>query len=245
VAGTFSGTTDFDPDAVDEYSKTSNGDYDSFFTWFDSSNDFQGTYAWGGPGYDEANWIATDALGDMYVTGDFSDADVNLDPTGGTDLHSSAGLDDVFLTKFDSSLAFQWARTWGGTDDDFSISVAADALGNAFVAGGFQSLDADFDPGAGTDLHSSNGDNDAFWSMIDASGNFVMARTFGGLNSDMIGDINVSGSGAIYVAGWFASTDVEFAPTGAPCFSDSAIYSVPVDGDNDGFVIKYLSDGCL
>ena len=59
----------------------------------------------------------SDSLGNVYVTGLF-DGTADLDPGPGIDNHTSNGNWDIYLSKFDASGNFLWARTWGGNDDD-------------------------------------------------------------------------------------------------------------------------------
>jgi phage-related tail fiber protein len=186
--------------------------------------------------------VDVDDLGNVYVTGSFKGADVDFDPGDGTDLRSSAGQSDAFLSKFDSSVSYQWVRAWGGTSVDYSYNVCTDWLGNVFTAGTFYSSDMDFDPGPGSDSHSSSGWDDAYLSMFDSSGNYVMARIWGGTDYDEAYGLDVSDTGAIFVTGFFYSSSMEFAPVGAPCFEDSDIhYSL---GNEDAFLVKYMPDGC-
>jgi hypothetical protein len=178
----------------------------------------------------------------VYITGWFRGADVDFDPGAGTDLRSSNGDSDNFLSKFDASVAYQWVRTWGSPTSDGAFQVDVDGLGNAFVTGEFEGSDVDFDPGPGSDLHSSNGTQDAYLNILDSSGNFVMARTWGGNDDDEANGLFVTGPGAIYVVGFFDSGSVEFAPVGAPCFEDSDIHIT--NGNGDAFLVKYMPDGC-
>ena len=67
------------------------------------------------------------------------------------------------------------------------------------------------DPGAGVSNLTSAGDNDVFVSKLDASGNFLWARSMGGTGSDYGYDIAVDASGIVYTTGWFSST-VDFDP---------------------------------
>jgi hypothetical protein len=101
----------------------------------------------------------------VYVTGYFIGTDVDFDPAGGIDNHTSNGGNDAFLSEFDSMGYYQWARTWGGTLNDYSIGGAADGSGNAYVTGYFYDI-VDFDPGTGIDNHTSNGNIDAFLSKF-------------------------------------------------------------------------------
>jgi hypothetical protein len=88
-----------------------------------------------------------------------------------TDPHSSNGDNDIFVTRFDSSGAFAWARTWGGSDDDFGSGSAVDSSGNECVTGYFQGNSVDFNPDpVATDPHSSNGGYDIFISRFKPDG---------------------------------------------------------------------------
>ena len=70
--------------------------------------------------------VATDASGNIYVTG----------YTGsGLDGNTSFGLWDVFLTKFDSSGNWQWTKQDGTGQDDEGRAVATDSSGNVYITG--------------------------------------------------------------------------------------------------------------
>jgi hypothetical protein len=166
VTGYFDGTVDFDPGSgVDPHS--SNGAEDIFLSKFDSSGNFIWARTWGvGNGYG----VVVDGSGNAYVTGWFYDT-VDFDPGSEIDNHTSNGINDIFLSKCDSSGNYKWARTWGGSDGEEGKSVAVDGSGNPYVTGYFQ-LTVDFDPGSGVDNHTSNGDWDIFLSKYDSNGNW-------------------------------------------------------------------------
>ena len=90
---------------------------------------------------------------------------VDFDPGIGVDWHTSNWIRDIFLSKFDSTGTFLWAKTWGGTIEDEGWDVAVDGLNNVYVTGFFGST-VDFDPGSGEDNHTSNGYNDVFLSKF-------------------------------------------------------------------------------
>ena len=223
--------------------KSSNGSDDAFLCWFENWDNLVGVETWGGADWDVGYAVAVDDTGNVYVTGSFRGADVDFDPGDGTDLRSSTdGSIDAFLSRFDSSVSYQWVRVWGGSGTDYSYNVGTDGLGNVFAVGTFYSGDMDFDPGPGSDLHGSNGWDDAYLSMFDSSGNYVMARTWGGTDYDEAYGLSVSEAGAIFVTGFWYSSSLEFAPVGAPCFEASDIHIA--NGGDDAFLVKYMPDGC-
>jgi len=126
---------------------------------------------WGGTGWDFGSGIDVDGTGIAYVTGLFLDTvDFNPDAVA-DDLHSSNGGSDIFLSKFDSSGTFLWARTWGGSDYDTGNAAVMDESGYSYVAGYFRGTSVDFNPDpAADDLHSSIGDRDAFLSKFNPDG---------------------------------------------------------------------------
>ena len=228
VTGNFWSTVDFDPDGGDPH--TSNGDYDVFLSKFDSSGNFKWARTWGGTDWDKGFGVATDGSGNVYVTGYFKGT-VDFDPGGG-DPHTSNGVDDVFLSKFDSSGNFEWARTWGGSSWDEGWGVAADGSGNVYVSGNFMGT-VDFDPGGG-DPHTSNGSYDVFLSKFDLLGNFKQARAWGGPAWDIGWGVALDGSGNVYVTGYFEGT-VDFDPGGGDIHTSN--------GSTDVFLSKFDSSG--
>jgi hypothetical protein len=234
VTGVFYGSVDFDP-GPGEDNHTSNGGCDVFLSKLDSSGNFLWARTWGGSsGQNYGNGVAVDVSGNAYVTGYFYGT-VDFDPGPGVDNHTSNGWGDVFLSKFDSSGNFQWAKTWGGIDyDDFGY-VAVDGSGNAYVTGYFWGT-VDFDPAAaGVDNHTSNGAWDIFLSKFDSSGNFLWAKTWGGIDYDYGYGVAVDGSGNVYVTGSFQST-VDFDP-------DPGVDNHTSNGGSDVFLSKFDSSG--
>jgi hypothetical protein len=161
---------------------------------------------------------------------------VDFDPTAEVDNHNSNGQLDTFLSKFDSGGNFQWACTWGGTGSDYGNSVAVDGSGIAYISGHYQDI-VDFDPGAGVDSHAANGGEDVSLSRIDSAGNFLWARTWGGMAHDLGYSVAVDGSGNAYVAGGFEGT-VDFDP-GANANNHTS------NGSIDHFLSKFDSGGNL
>src|ERR1044071_9941484 len=88
---------------------------------------------YGGTGNDQGSRVATDAVGNVYVVGNTASAAGIA--YGGFQNTYGGGAYDAFLVKFDSSGNRLWATYYGGTGDDYGVSIAADALGNVFLAG--------------------------------------------------------------------------------------------------------------
>jgi len=100
------------------------------------------------------------------------------------------------------------ASIFGGTGTDLPTSIETDSAGNMYVTGKFSGT-IDLDPGTGTENRTSNGGYDAFVVKLDASGDFVWGRTFGGTSGgidDTAEDVAVDSSGNVFVTGTFNGT---------------------------------------
>ncbi|MEC8968618.1 MAG: SBBP repeat-containing protein, partial [Bacteroidota bacterium] len=150
-----------------------------------------------------------DASGNVYTTGYFSGI-VDFDPGAGTNNLTSQGNYDVFIQKLDPSGNFLWAKSFGGTSNDYGFSITLDASGNVYTTGYFSGI-VDFDAGAGTNNLTSQGSNDVFIQKLDPSGNFLWAKTFGGNSDDAGVSITVDASGNVYTTGYFLGT-ADFDP---------------------------------
>ena len=152
--------------------------------------------------------VALDPSGNIFISGFFSntlelgDAFISM---------SSNGSNDVLVCKYSNSGDFLWAKNIGGTSDDRGMSLATDASGNVYTSGTFRGT-VDFDPGSGVANLVTGSGSSVFVSKLDASGNYVWAKTWGGTGDDNGNGISVDASGNIYTTGSFKNT-VDFATT--------------------------------
>ncbi len=232
VTGHFSGTVDFDPGAGTT-NLTSAGAYDIFICKLDAAGNFVWAKRIGNNNGDYSWSIVLDAMNNVYITGQFFGT-VDFNPNAGTSNMTSAGGYDFFILKLDATGNFVWAKTLGGLNPDVAYAVSVDASGNVFTTGGFNGT-VDFDPGASVFALSSAGSEDVFVLKLDALGNFVWAKTFGGINFDSANSISVDGSGNIYTIGTFAGT-ADFDP-------NAAITNITSSGFYDVFISKLDNTG--
>lgn len=194
---------------------------------------FQWAKNFGGASYEEGNGIVTDANGNVFTTGIFQGT-VDLDPGAGNFTVASSGGSDIFISKLDATGNFMWAKTMGGLSADLAYAIDLDATGNIFVTGYFQGT-SDFDPGSSTYTLTSAGGVDFFVVKIDASGNFLWARSCGTSGSDMAAALKVTGTGDVYVTGTFQNT-VDFDP-------GVSTYPLTSAGYDDIFLLKLDASG--
>jgi hypothetical protein len=167
------------------------------------------------------------------VAGKF-DVAADFDPsTTGTATLSPTNPTDEFLAKYDSNGNFLWARRIGGTGDNEIVgNVAVGSDGSVYFAGifagtggitGVESTSSatrvEHPVPGGSNLVSSNPTKvkrlwywDGLVARFDANGALTWVKHFGGAGAfTRINDVAVSGSGAVYVTGYFSNT-VDFDP---------------------------------
>src|SRR5262249_53962909 len=147
---------------------------------------------------------------------------------------TSAGSNEIFVSKLDSAGNFVWARRLGGTGNDQASRIAVDGSGNVYSTGFFSGT-ADFDPGAGTHNLVSAGDTDIYVSKLDSAGNFVWPPRLGSTSTDIARGIAVDGSGNAYTTGYFNAT-VDFVP-------GAGTHNLASAGNTDIYVSKLDSAG--
>jgi len=234
VTGLFQGSVDFDPGpGTDVHSSTGGFMMDPFLLKLDSSGNFVWARTWGGLSADLAYGVETDDAGNVYVTGVFQ-LSADFDPGPGQYVISSNGAIDVYVTTFDSSGSFRWARGWGGPSVEFGKSVAVTGTGAVYVGGYFMGS-VDFDPGPGYDTHTSEGSNDAFVSRFGPLGSYQGVRTWGGAYTDDCDAIAVDSSDNLYVVGAYQRV-VDFDP------GPGITYRL-ANGAGDAYLSKFDPDG--
>lgn len=195
VSGSFQGKVDFDPGPGVEM-RTSNGQYDASLSKLTPQGDLIWVRTWGGLAYDECYDVAVNSLGSVYATGYYRSM-VDFDPGSGAEIHTAIGLEDVYLSKFNSAGDFKWARVWGSGTLEIGFEVLTNESDEAYVAGTFTTT-VDFDP----DEHEEWRTPDyisIFLSKFKGSGEFQLVQTWSanyayGLEWDPWGNLVLAGS---------------------------------------------------
>jgi len=203
ICGYFGGIVDFDPGAG-TVNMTALGSEDAFVLKLNSSFNYVWAKRTGGNDIDRANGMDLDGLGNIIITGQYIST-VDFDPNAGTSNMTSVNSNDVYVQKLDVSGNFVWARSLGGTMDEYGYDVKIDQSNEILIAGQFAGT-VDFDPGAGTNLLTSAGSSDVFVTKLTTAGNFIFARKLGGTGTDYVNNISTIASNQIFVGGYFEGT---------------------------------------
>jgi hypothetical protein len=186
----------------------------------------------GGTGNDQANGIAVDASGDVYVTGFTSSTNF---PTAHALQASNAGSYDAFVAQLiPSGSALVYSTYLGGSLVDKGDAITFDASGNAYVTGYTLSTDFPTAHPYQTSLGGTGATNNFVaelnWSASTSTLSLVYSTYFGGNGVDRAFGIAVDSSGGVYVTG---ETYSENFPV---------LNAYQVDDHNDdgtGFVSKF------
>jgi uncharacterized repeat protein (TIGR01451 family) len=128
-----------------------------------------------------------------------------------------------YIVKYDASGTVLWEKYYGGALKDFPYSIAKTSSGGYVVAGFTESSDGDV---AG----SHGGKSDAWVIRLDANGDLLWKRCFGGSLADTAFSIAETQDKGFIVAGSSKSSDGDLAGN---------------HGGNDGWIFKIDSSGNL
>ena len=213
TTGSFLGTKDFDP-GPSVFNLISTGNSDIFVCKLDVNGNFIWAKQIGGSGNDNGNSIVTDTLGDIYLCGEFTSV-ADFDPGPNSDTLYSAGGQDIFFLKLDSSGNKIWAQNIGGPYNDLAKSIKIDPLGNIVSVGSFRDT-VDFDFGVGVYELTTwfyggcqqliFGENSAFVCKMSPNGNLLWAKNpsvFCGSSPSIANSIAIDSLGNIHAIGNF------------------------------------------
>ena len=225
TTGYFEGIIDMDPSPGVISNVYSRGDRDAFLSKLDDGGNFAWGAGVGGGGRDVGYDVETDASGNVYLAGIFSDT-VDFDLDLPIQNLTSYGNYDAFVLKVGGDAAFKWVKQFGGTSDDYAFDLAIDAAEDLYVSGIFSGT-CDFDPGAGTMDFTSSG-FDGYVAKLNNSGSLEWAKQVTGNDNEWLNKIVLGGVNSVYAAGHF-KVDVDLDP-------DASIALFSSNGEEDIFV---------
>jgi hypothetical protein len=207
---------------------TNAGYEDIFLVKYDTGGNVVWAKSAGGTDDDNANSLALDPSGNIYMIGDFYSSTLNF---GSTTLTNTGG-DNLFIAKYDNSGNVQWAKSAQGNADGKSVIVGTS--GNIYMAGDFGSPTLSFGTITLKNADTLGNTNDIFLTKFDAGGNTYWAKSIGGKDDEGANSIALDASGSVYVAGWFYSPMLSFPP-------DSLINTDNTGNTDDIFIAKLSS----
>ncbi|MCR9206818.1 MAG: Ig-like domain-containing protein [bacterium] len=221
---------DFGPETF-QLSTSSDTNPDIYLLKLTSMGDFVWANSWGSTEFDVGRALAVDKNDNIVVAGAFGGTNVggttastDFDPGPDTDIQTSVGVYDMFVSKFDSDGAFQWARTAGSTVNESAGTIATDSLGNVVAGVSFYRA-IDFDPSANVFEIDPVGSASGFWGLS-PDGDFRFASHLAPEASSAyngLGALNIDQNDYLLAAGYF-SGGTDFDPGGGT-------FAIPASSD--------------
>ncbi|HWE38909.1 MAG TPA: SBBP repeat-containing protein [Isosphaeraceae bacterium] len=192
VVGGFSGSL-----AVGGTTLRSVGGTDAFAARLNASGGVLWATSAGGSATDQANAVAVDGTGDVFVTGRFTGQATVANRTLSA---PSASYYNGFLAEYSAAGAPVYATGFGGSSYSQGLAVAVDASGNAYVGG------SDYYAATigGTTL-PYGGSYDGFVAKFAPGGGVAWAKGLGGPGIEMVRGVAVDGSGNVYITGEYGN----------------------------------------
>lgn len=187
----------------------------------------------------EANGLARDASGNIYICGTFSGT-LGFAASPNPITLTANGSEDVFIAKLDSTGAVLWAHRTGGASfparPNYSGGITIDDTGNPVLAGSFVGTTT-FDNSSTTlSVNGSSANADILVAKYNAgTGALMWAQKGGGLGSDFANGIASSSAGIFVVGNIRADDNTQVASFGTQ--------TTTMKGYRDVALIKYNTSG--
>lgn len=204
TCGNFRANVDFNPgdESYFIYSATTDNnhayihklDADGNFIWVKSNGTLSDNNSYG-------KKMVLDSQNSLYMVGNFSGTG-DFDPSDDIYTITSAGNYDGFVQKFNESGDFVWVKSIGSSSHDNCYTIGIDGDDNLYLGGSFRET-IDFNPGVGIYNVSSMAYSDIYVLKLDTLGAFIWAKTFEGMSSEFLRDLDVQDNGTTVLTGTF------------------------------------------
>ncbi|MEO6166918.1 MAG: T9SS type A sorting domain-containing protein [Chitinophagales bacterium] len=190
------------------------GDHDYWIVRLDAGGNIVWQKSLGGSEEDEAYTVQQTADGGFIVAGnaESSDGDVTV----------NHGEEDYWIVKLDADGNLMWQKSLGGSEEDEAYSVQQTVDGGYIIAGESESTDGD--------VAGNHGEGDYWIVKLDANGNLLWQKSYGGSSVDYPRMIKRTTDDGFIIAGWTSSVDGDVTDN---------------NGDTDFWVIKLDAAGNL
>ncbi|WP_435356148.1 hypothetical protein [Emticicia sp. SJ17W-69] len=146
-------------------------------------------------------------------------------PSGVKTVSYNGGLNDFWVIKVDASWSMVWQKGFGGTSNELLSTITSTSDGGALIGGLSNSA------ASGNKTSGNSGDYDYWVMKIDASGNKLWDKTFGGSQTDYLKSIVVTSDGGAILGG-FSNSSISGSKT-ASDYSGGDYWVVKIDGNGN------------
>jgi hypothetical protein len=186
----------------------------------------------GGTGYEYVEEVATDAAGNVIITGK-TKSKTEITTTGAYQAKYGGGNCDAFVAKFDSAGTLLWSTYFGGTLMDYAYAISVDLNNNIYIGGRTSSTKSIATPNVHQTVFGGSVD-DGFIAKFSPEGALLWSTYYGGNSGDWVLTLTNDPAGNLYAAGYTGST-VGIATPDA--------YQTSYAGYMDFYLVKFDPDG--
>jgi len=168
--------------------------WDLWILKLDKCGNIQWERSFGGTDYETAKDVIQTSDGGYMIAGETSSTDGDV-------ISGYGSTRDIWVLKLDANGNLQWQKRYGGNGLDIGNNIYPLSDGNFLIAASSSSNDGDI-----TGNHGTGGYTDGVLMKIDASGNMLWSKCYGGSKNDELLNIQVINN-KIFVCGYANSTD--------------------------------------
>jgi hypothetical protein len=189
-----------------------------------------GQWVWavsaGGTLGEDGKDIKLDALGNIYITGEFNSPQLVIGSTTLVNLTTTQSS-DAFVAKLDATGNWLWGVRAGGTGSEVGNGLAVEASGNVYFVGSMQSPTVTF----GSITLAQTSPEAAFVAKLAPNGTYLWARTGGSSTSYYDGQgIALDAASNVYITGTFAYGSITLGTTTLANAGSSDFYVAQLNG---------------
>lgn len=176
--------------------------------------------------------VATDDSGNIYITSAFKKSSITIGSFTLTNTSSAGTSTDIFIAKYTPSGTLVWAKSAGGSANEYAFGITTAPGGNVYITGAFRSPSITF----GTSVISNSYTNPrAYIAAFSSAGVPLWAQAAGGSRGAYSVGVKHDNDGNIYMAGSYADTSISF---GAVTLTRGYPIAVPALA---AFLVQYSS----
>ncbi len=159
--------------------------------------------------------LVTDAAGNIYITSSFQKPSITMGGTTLTNADPSGATQDIFVAKYSPAGTLIWAKSIGGSSDDFAYGIAVGAGGNVYVTGPFWSPSVPVGSATianpyGSGGYGGGGTPLAYIAEFSPAGVPLWAQAAGGSSGAYGMGLVSDPAGNIYMTGGFGDESISF-----------------------------------
>jgi hypothetical protein len=209
-------------------SSSSSYELNAFIVKFNSSASLLWYASIGGSEDEICTSVCSDANSNVYMAG-YTKSESSIASSGYQ--NTLSGGYDAFLVKFNQNGTLKWSTYYGGSDDENTNDIKADANNYIYLVG---STSSSSEIASGGFQNSQGSATDGYIVKFSSTGKLKWASYYGGDEDDVINAISIDSKNNLYVAGTTSSSSG---------MNTSKGYQSMIGGYKDGFIAKINSSG--